>query len=144
MLRPLRPLPALRAGSCPSLAPALPALQVASGYLLKQDVEELMLRIGVAHTLDELLEKSDVAIESVFEDLQLKKDLFASMAESLKARAVPPDQILLCSNTMAIPMQACPPPAPPHVTTARAPCAGSALARGFAWHGRSQRENFPP
>lgn len=79
---------------------------VANGYLLKQDVEELMGRIGVSETLEETLERSEVVIESVFEDAQLKRDLFNQMCEILKARAVPPDQITLCSNTMALPMQA--------------------------------------
>ena len=41
-----------------------------------------------------------VVIESVFEDLQLKKDLFNQMGEILKQRSVPADQMLLCSNTM--------------------------------------------
>ena len=79
---------------------------VANGYLLKQDVEELMGRIGVTDTLEETLEKSEVVIESVFEDAALKRDLFNQMAAILQARAVPPDQITLCSNTMTLPMQA--------------------------------------
>jgi len=74
--------------------------QVASGYLLKSDVEELIGRITLAHSLQEALEKSQVVIESVFEDLQLKKDLFNQMGEILKQRCVPADQMLLCSNTM--------------------------------------------
>jgi len=78
---------------------------VASGYLLKQDVEEIMLRITTADTLEETLERSELLIESVFEDAALKRDLFNQMCEILKARAVPPDQITLCSNTMALPMQ---------------------------------------
>lgn len=84
----------------------LPSSQVASGYLLKPDVEEIMVRIGVAQTLEELLEKSEVVVESVFEDATLKKELFNNMCEILKQRAVPPDQITLCSNTMSLPMQA--------------------------------------
>ena len=79
---------------------------VANGYLLKQDVEELMGRIGVSETLEETLERSEVVIESVFEDATLKRDLFNQMCAILKDRAVPPDQITLCSNTMALPMQA--------------------------------------
>jgi len=79
---------------------------VANGYLLKQDVEELMGRIGVTETLEETLEKSEVVVESVFEDAALKRDLFNQMAAILQARAVPPDQITLCSNTMTLPMQA--------------------------------------
>ena len=39
-------------------------------------------------------------IESVFEDMQLKEDLFNQMGEILKQRCVPADQMLLCSNTM--------------------------------------------
>jgi len=77
---------------------------VANGYLLKQDVEELMGRISVSDTLAETLVKSEVVVESVFEDLTLKKELFNSMGGISKLRAVPPDQVLLCSNTMAIPM----------------------------------------
>jgi len=73
---------------------------VASGYLLKSDVEELIGRITLAHSLQEALEKSQVVIESVYEDLQLKKDLFNQMGEILKQRSVPADQMLLCSNTM--------------------------------------------
>ena len=65
-----------------------------------------MGRIGVAETLDETLERSQIIIESVFEDAALKRDLFNQMAESLAARAVPPDQITICSNTMTLPMQA--------------------------------------
>ena len=34
--------------------------QVASGYLLKSDVEELIGRITLAHSLQEALEKSQV------------------------------------------------------------------------------------
>lgn len=64
-----------------------------------------MVRISVAQTLEECLEHSEVLIESVFEDAALKRDLFNQMCEILKARAVPPDQITLCSNTMALPMQ---------------------------------------
>ena len=79
---------------------------VSNGYLLKQDVEELMGRIGVTETLEETLEKSEVVIESVFEDATLKRDLFNQMCGILQARAVPPDQITLCSNTMTLPMQA--------------------------------------
>jgi len=77
---------------------------VANGYLLKQDVEELMGRINVSDTLAETLVKSEVVVESVFEDLMLKRDLFNSMGGISKLRAVPPDQVLLCSNTLAIPM----------------------------------------
>ena len=77
---------------------------VANGYLLKQDVEEIMVRISVAHTLEETLERSEVLIESVFEDAALKRDLFNQLCEILKGRAVPPDQITLCSNTMALPI----------------------------------------
>jgi len=73
---------------------------VANGYLLKADVEELIGRISLVHSLQEALEKSQVVIESVFEDLQLKKDLFNQMGEILKQRSVPADQMLLCSNTM--------------------------------------------
>lgn len=79
---------------------------VANGYLLKQDVEELMGRIGVSQTLEETLERSELVIESVFEDAALKRDLFNQMCDVLKARGVPPDQITLCSNTMALPVQA--------------------------------------
>ena len=74
--------------------------QVASGYLLKPDVEELIGRITLAHSLQEALEKSQVIVESVFEDLAVKKELFNQMGEILKQRSVPNDQILLCSNTM--------------------------------------------
>ena len=83
-----------------------------------------MGRISVSDTLAETLVKSEVCIrhrnfpdirginvcvaqvvvESVFEDLTLKKELFNSMGGISKLRAVPPDQVLLCSNTMAIPM----------------------------------------
>mmetsp|Transcript_20316 Transcript_20316/g.34601 ORF Transcript_20316/g.34601 Transcript_20316/m.34601 type:complete len:344 (-) Transcript_20316:35-1066(-) len=77
---------------------------VASGYLLKQDVEEIMSRIGVADSLASTLEKSELVVESVFEDIQLKKELFVAMGEICKERAIAPDQVLLCSNTMAIPM----------------------------------------
>lgn len=78
---------------------------VANGYLLKQDVEDIMVRVHVAQTIDECLEQSEVLIESVFEDATLKRELFNQMCDILKARAVPPDQITLCSNTMALPMQ---------------------------------------
>mmetsp|Transcript_56144 Transcript_56144/g.147458 ORF Transcript_56144/g.147458 Transcript_56144/m.147458 type:complete len:261 (-) Transcript_56144:935-1717(-) len=63
-----------------------------------------MGRISVSDTLAETLVKSEVVVESVFEDLTLKKELFNSMGGISKLRAVPPDQVLLCSNTMAIPM----------------------------------------
>lgn len=86
-----------------ALASAL-CSQVANGYLLKQDVEEIMVRISVAHTLEETLERSEILIESVFEDAALKRELFNQLCEILKGRAVPPDQITLCSNTMALPM----------------------------------------
>jgi len=78
---------------------------VANGYLLKQDVENIMVRISVAQTLEKCLEHAEVLIESVFEDAVLKRDLFNQMCQILKIRAVPPDQITLCSNTMALPMQ---------------------------------------
>ena len=77
---------------------------VANGYLLKQDVEDIMLRITTAGTLEDTLERSELLIESVFEDAALKRDLFNQMCDILKARAIPPDQITLCSNTMALPM----------------------------------------
>jgi len=79
---------------------------VANGYLLKYDVEELMGRVSVTETLEETLERSEVVVESVFEDAALKRDLFNQMAAILRAGAVPPDQITLCSNTMTLPMQA--------------------------------------
>ena len=65
-----------------------------------------MVRISVAHTLEELLESSEVVVESVFEDATLKKELFNSMCEILKSRGRAPDSITLCSNTMSLPMQA--------------------------------------
>ncbi|KAL1495785.1 hypothetical protein AB1Y20_016647 [Prymnesium parvum] len=77
---------------------------VANGYLLKQDVEELMGRISVCDTLADTLVKSQVVVESVFEDLTLKKDLFNSMGSIAMSQSAPHDQVLLCSNTMAIPM----------------------------------------
>ena len=60
---------------------------VASGYLLKPDVDELIGRITLAHSLPEALEKSQLVVESVFEDLQLKRELFNQMGEILKQRA---------------------------------------------------------
>ena len=78
---------------------------VANGYLLKEDVEELMGRIGVTHTLEETLEQSEFIFESVFEDATLKRDLFNQMCEILKGKQVPPEKVTLCSNTMALPMQ---------------------------------------
>ena len=41
-------------------------------------------------------------VESVFEDLKIKKDLFNQMGEICKQRAIPADQVLLCSNTMSL------------------------------------------
>lgn len=79
---------------------------VSNGYLLKQDVEEIMGRIGVAETLEDTLTRSEIVIESVFEDAALKRDLFNQMAQILSARQVPPEKITLCSNTMTLPMQA--------------------------------------
>ena len=67
-----------------ALASAL-CSQVANGYLLKQDVEEIMVRISVAHTLEETLERSEILIESVFEDaLQHNRLQFHSMDHSLE------------------------------------------------------------
>ena len=43
--------------------------------------------------MEETLERSELVIESVFEDAALKRDLFNQMAEILAARSVPPDQI---------------------------------------------------
>ena len=54
----------------------------------------------LAHSLPEALEKSQLVVESVFEDLQLKRELFNQMGEILKQRCVPNDQMLLCSNTI--------------------------------------------
>ena len=73
-----------------------------SGYLLKDDVEELIGRIVLVHSLPEALEKSQVIVESVFEDLQVKRELFNQMVEICKQRAVPPASVLLCSNTMSL------------------------------------------
>ena len=39
-------------------------------------------------------------IESVFEDMQLKEDLFNQMGEIFKQRCVPADQMLLCSTLL--------------------------------------------
>jgi len=78
---------------------------VASGYLLKMDVEELIGRIVLVHSLGEALEKSEIVVESVFEDLQIKKDLFNQMGEICKQRGVPEDQVLLCSNTMNLQLE---------------------------------------
>ena len=82
---------------------------VASGYLLKPDVDELIGRITLAHSLPEALEKSQLVVESVFEDLQLKRELFNQMGEILKQRASPASQddgppVILCSNTMDLSM----------------------------------------
>lgn len=51
----------------------LVCLQVASGYLLKDDVEELIGRVVLVHSLPEALEKSQVIVESVFEDLKVRE-----------------------------------------------------------------------
>jgi len=75
---------------------------VANGYLLKMDVEELIGRIVLVHSLAEALEKAEIVVESVFEDLKIKKDLFNQMGEICKERAIPADQVLLCSNTMSL------------------------------------------
>jgi len=63
-----------------------------------------MARISVSDTLAETLVKSEIIVESVFEDLVLKKDLFNSMGGISKLRSVSPDNVLICSNTMAIPL----------------------------------------
>jgi len=79
---------------------------VSSGYLLRLDVEELIGRIVLVHSLSEALERAEIVIESIFEDLQVKKDLFNQMGEICKQRAISTDQVLLCSNTMTLSMSA--------------------------------------
>ena len=46
----------------------------AFNWASQQDVDDIMKRIQVAHTLEECLEQSEVLIESVFEDAALKRD----------------------------------------------------------------------
>jgi len=66
------------------------------------DVEELIGRIVLVHSLTEALEKAKIVVESVFEDLKIKQDLFNQMGEICKQCATPADRVLLCSNTMSL------------------------------------------
>ena len=48
---------------------------------------------------------SNVIIEAVPEVLDIKRQVFTSTFDTLKANAVPPEDVLICSNTISIPVE---------------------------------------
>jgi 3-hydroxybutyryl-CoA dehydrogenase len=69
------------------------------GRIAEADVEAALSRITPTTDLD-ALEEADVIVEAVFENLELKRELFASIDKIAKSDAI------LASNTSAIPITA--------------------------------------
>lgn len=71
--------------------------RVSSGSLSSGDGEERMARLVAAGSLEEL-RGCDLVIEAVFEDLSLKREIFASLER------IVPEHAILASNTSALPI----------------------------------------
>ena len=66
-------------------------------------IDLLMQRLSTASGLEELACRGcDVILEAVSEDLQIKRQVIGSMFDALKANAVLPEQVIICSNTISI------------------------------------------
>ena len=78
--------------------------EYAKGSLPKQDAESAIASITVANSLKDTLDRSELILELVFEDLAIKKGLFNQMCNILKQLGRPPGQVTLCSGTLTIPI----------------------------------------
>jgi hypothetical protein len=78
--------------------------ELAKGSLPKQDAESAIASITVANSLKDTLDRSELILELVFEDLAIKKGLFNQMCNILKQLGRPPGQVTLCSGTLTIPI----------------------------------------
>ena len=77
---------------------------LAKGSLPEQDAESAIASITVANSLKDTLDRSELILELVFEDLAIKKGLFNQMCIILKQLGRPPGQVTLCSGTLTIPI----------------------------------------
>ena len=69
-------------------------------------IDLLMQRLSTASGLEELACRGcDVILEAVSEDLQIKRQVIGSMFDALKANAVLPEQVIICSNTISISLE---------------------------------------
>ena len=78
--------------------------ELAKVNLPKQDAESAIASITVANSLKDTLDRSELILEMVNEDLALKKGLFNQMCNILKELKRSPGQVTLCSNTLTIPI----------------------------------------
>ena len=68
-------------------------------------MEGMLLHFSVAYCLEELLADGfHIVMEATPEVLQIKQAVFREVAAILKHNDAPPDKVLLCSNTISIPM----------------------------------------
>ena len=77
---------------------------LAKGSLPEQDAESAIASITVANSLKDTLDRSELILELVFEDLAIKQGLFNQMCNILKQLGRPPSQVTLCSGTLTIPI----------------------------------------
>jgi hypothetical protein len=78
--------------------------ELAKVSLSKQDAESAIASITVANSLKDTLDRSELILELITEDLTLKKVLFNQMCNILKQLGRPPGQVTLCSGTLTIPI----------------------------------------
>ena len=65
----------------------------------------MLLHFSVAYCLEELLaDDFHIVMEATPEVLHIKQAVFREVAAILKHNDAPPDKVLLCSNTISIPM----------------------------------------
>ena len=69
-------------------------------------MDSLMKRAYTASNLAEIASSGcNVIIEAVPEKIQIKRQVFTSIIDMLKANAVSPEDVLICSNTISIPIE---------------------------------------
>ena len=68
-------------------------------------LDSVMKRFSVADDLEQLLsDEFHLVVEAVDETLSVKRELFQQVAAFFKHKGVPPDDVLLCSNSMNLPI----------------------------------------
>ena len=69
-------------------------------------IDSLMKLFYTASGLAEIASSGcNFIIEAVPESLQIKRQIFTSIIGMLKANAIPPEDVLICSNTISIPVE---------------------------------------
>ena len=70
--------------------------QVKKGKMTKEDMKDILSNINTATDFDESLSKADLVIEAVYEDIDVKKEIFK------KADVICPSATILSSNTSTL------------------------------------------